>query len=258
MLVVVLFRGRSLAWAKTYLMLAIYGLLVYGLFFIFIPPYLGLEHEPSTVIQRLGNDGLMGRDRLWGRALELWIGQPIFGIGPQQYAVFELQNSAAHPHSAPLQWLSEWGIISFCIVSALLFWGAIAWLAFSRKFVNEATAQQSVILISVTASLVAGSVHGLVSGIIVMPLSQLTMCLVVGWALAIYHGSCRTAGVREQPRSSEQRGLVILVLLLTATLAATSYPEIAMGERRTSSYTDSHPEEKWLRPRFWQQGYIGW
>ena len=104
-----------------------------------------------------------------------------------------------------------------------------------------------------TASLVAAAVHALFSGIIVMPLSQLLMAAIVGWAW----GLC---GWGEAARASKMGYRRLLCLMVGAALAATVWGvapgAFALNEKQAAYIDKVQPDA--LRPRFWQQGYINY
>lgn len=257
--VVLSLHGRTcLTWIKVYLSMALAGFALYQTLFFWIPRIFDAGTSSLSVSERLVDGTLSNREGLWRLAWQFAQDNPILGIGPHQFARLEIGAIATHPHSAPLQWMSEWGMVSFALVAMLMIWGAIEWVRFSKTSQMNLPAEQSVIIFAITASLIAGSVHSLVSGIIVMPFSQLMMALVIGWALGLFHAS-KTPLIAEQRAAKSQRYLpTFLVVFLTGILIATSYPEILMVDERTKQFFEKHPQQGTLHPRFWNQGLNGW
>jgi putative inorganic carbon (HCO3(-)) transporter len=252
----IFFHRKCLQWLKLHVLFAISGLIFYLILFQAIPQILSVEMNIPNVTERLAQDGLMGRERLWGLAWELTRSNPLLGMGPQQYANFKYHAIAAHPHSAPLQWMSELGIVSFGLVLGVLVFGFIRWLKFSRREVTGSSAEQSIVLIGLTASLIAGSIHALVSGIIVMPFSQMIMCMIIGWALAVYNRTYISADLG--PVTFHHVGFISVVILFLLAILYASYPNITHIDKSRAEFITQHPEETIFKPRFWNQGLIGW
>ena len=256
--VLVLFTRKSFAWLKVHSLFAIVGLALYLLLFHAIPHMLSVGMNLPKVTERLAQDGLMGRESLWRLAWEITRENPLLGLGPQQYANYHYHAIAAHPHSAYFQWVSEWGLVSFALICGLLVYGFTKWVKFCRHTLHKDNGEESIILISLTASLVAGATHALVSGIIVMPFSQMLMCLVIGWVLAIYF----SAGISNSSHSGainfQRIGVLTIALIFIGTISYTSYPALTQTDQLREAYLTQYPREKILKPRFWNQGLIGW
>jgi len=269
--IVVIFNRNSLPWLKTHFLFFICGLMIYLVLFQWTPWILSLEMNFPRVTERLANDGLMGRDRLWGLALQLVEAHPILGTGPQQYANYHNHAIAAHPHSAPLQWVSEWGMVSFITLCSVLGYGFYKWVVFCRRYFNSGYSQSGhlsanacetnevlpVLLPGLTASLVAGATHSLVSGVIVMPFSQMLMCLIIGWVLSIYYESKQADRVANRSSVGQLKMISVLAALLF-TLGYVSFPDIVNLRQTREAFLAQNPKQTILKPRFWNQGLIGW
>jgi O-antigen ligase len=210
------------------------------------------------VTERLAQDGLMGRESLWRLAWEITRENPLLGLGPQQYANYHYHAIAAHPHSAYFQWMSEWGLVSLALICGLLVYGFTKWVKFCRHTLHKDNGEESIILISLTASLVAGATHALVSGIIVMPFSQMTMSLVIGWVLAIYFSDNMFKKTTSGVKNHQRIVLLIISVMFLGTISYTSYPAISQIDQLRENYLAKYPQTTILKPRFWRQGLIGW
>lgn len=169
------------AWCRAMVLAGVAGLFAYLLFYAAIP--LLMELEPFgllfTTAERTIENPTSGRLQLWIRALEMVGKDPWLGAGPMHFAHYgrDLQLGSS-PHNWPLQIGSEWGLpalLLLCSVLAL----ALFKLWQLRKIV--AVKDQD----TLTAWLVTGLAilgDGLVSGLIVMPTSQLWIVLYVGCA----------------------------------------------------------------------------
>jgi len=78
-------------------------------------------------------------------------------------------------------------LMSTAIVTLLVIWGYGLWLQQSRRVVASSNDRETADLrVALTASLTAAGAHAMLSGIIVMPLSQLAGALIIGICLAVY------------------------------------------------------------------------
>jgi O-antigen ligase len=165
-----IFRAAIKKWLLIQLQVILGGIILYLILFIRLT---GLTHIADSVLGRLP---------LWQEAVKLIIMHPFFGVGPLHYSYFP-NPIAAHPHNSLLLIGSEWGIPVLILVLILFISGIRSWL---RKF-NHKTA--TVVPIALTVSLIAASCYSLVSGVLVMPLSQVMLSLTVGWMLGIYYAT---------------------------------------------------------------------
>jgi hypothetical protein len=134
-----------------------------------------------------------GRIRMWRDSLRYVAGHSWLGIGPMNYACKGPTYRAGHPHSFPLQLLSEWGIPA----AALLFISVafIAWRLLLRLRVMQLEPGPLTPLAgAVSTGVLAAAIHACLSGVLVMPASQVTGLLLGGWLLGLMNGG--TQGVR--------------------------------------------------------------
>jgi hypothetical protein len=159
-----------------------------------------------------------------------------------------------HPHNALLQWAAEWGLVSTIIVIFIVLWGYVQWVRQCRQVVEHSKDKEIELRIALTVSLTAASIHAMLSGIIVMPLSQLVGALIIGICLGIYHIEQK---IEKTPSTavSMQRGLSyrvgILVTVGAILISALSTWLGAVELRKTlldTSYNES------LYPRIWLPG----
>jgi hypothetical protein len=182
---------------------------------------------------------------------------PLLGAGPLHFAhVAAADENAAHPHNWALQIASEWGIPALlCLLGALAL-GARGLLRAGAAVAPADTGNQH-ILAGLLATGTAIVTDGLLSGLIVMPQSQLMIALylglALGWSVRFGRGQADRA-----PLGLLQRGLAGLVLLGALTgLAAGTWPELA--ERATGA--DLRPAVAALNgnvhwPRLWHAGFF--
>lgn len=209
-----------------------------------------------TGVGRVFSTDSSSRWQLYCDAWRMIRRSPILGEGPHHYADFDFQHLAAHPHNAALQIAGEWGLPAAMLLLWLIGWAAIAWWRALRAQcpAGERTQQVNVAL---SGALLCAGTHAMFSGTLVMPLSQVMLMGVLGWALGQY------AGMRSPPVSGlhdEQvpmRGFVLaaVAVLGLLPLAWTAVTEGSDNAVRAQSYRVS--TGRVLRPRMWRQGFFG-
>lgn len=250
--VYVVFRHQAYKWLWYQAGTLVGGGVLYVLLF-----YVALGMEPLLVDRLSDSSQYAGRLAYWQAAAEMIRQHPIVGAGPMHFAwPGNYFGAGAHPHNALVQWGAEWGIPSALIVLGLVLWGFGAWVRQSRRVIGRRTAG---IRIALTASLVAAAAHALVSGIIVMPVSQMWGVVIIGggWGLFMAHRFRRLEPGRRRSRSAVvHAGLCGLIVLSMCITAGQSVQDLrAMNERRTA-FLES-VDRNLLSPRYWQQGFIG-
>jgi O-antigen ligase len=254
------FGRRALPWFKWQGITLLLGLSLYMLLFL-LPPL--LSGADTSVIQQ-GTIGRSlthssGRFHLWQVAWTMLSEHPLLGIGPMHYACGVTNGIAAHPHNAVLQIAAEWGLPAALIVIFLLVNGILAWIRLGRarlaaNQVTTADTTHNMLFPALLASVTAASTHALFSGIINMPLSQITMVLVIGWMLGVYF---RPAPSNSLPPISVRVRTLWLTLIVAACigLLAGIVPDLLnFGELMNNTHVPQGATH--FMPRFWQQGLI--
>ncbi len=201
-----LFRRQNIWW-KYGLIVTASGTMLY-LFVSWLISFSAITISSGDVLRQ--NTG--GRSIIWESVIPLIQDSPLLGIGPIH---FSLQpnytvSPVAHPHNITLQLLSEWGIPATLIIIGLFVYAFRKWIQQQQKTTN---AKQYLFSLALTSSFIAALTHGQLSGVFVMPLSQLTFVLISGWMMGIYFKD-RT-NTLESPRS-----IVASSLLLSTSLIA--------------------------------------
>ncbi|AEK63619.1 O-antigen ligase family protein [Collimonas fungivorans] len=253
-------RKEAVRWCKVMLYSALLGLGVYLLLYVLIPVTLGLQPFGllfSLVDRSMENPG-SGRWSLWVRAWEIIAAHPWLGAGPLHFAHFgrTVQNGA-HPHNWILQIACEWGIPAFlCLAAALAL--AFKKLLATRRYPALADGRNQLILAAWLTGGVAILVDGLVSGLFVMPSSQLWIALYIGcawgWICSVGPAQAEaTMRLSVAMRAGGAIGVLVLIWLLGNGL----WPEI----RNLSLYEEQSLQKELypgpvLRPRIWLGGYF--
>jgi O-antigen ligase len=195
---------------------------------------------------------------LWRRAFELIIQHPLLGVGPMHFAhnAHDLQIGA-HPHDWLLQIASEWGLPALACLLAALGLGLRA-LARAGRRVDARDGVNQAVFAALLLAAVAILVDGLVSGLFVMPQSQLAIALVLGCEMGWVRYVVNQA---PQGAASEARVLpqIVGAVLVLAALAglATIWPDAhARLNGEPLSAAQQAVNTGWSWPRLWQQGYF--
>ena len=257
--VAVLRRRQALPYLKAAVLSAGLGLVAYFVFLVVIPYLAGGSAFGafSYAIDRTAADPASGRSILWHRAIELIKQHPLLGVGPMHFAhnAGDL-HIGAHPHDWVMQIASEWGIPAFlCLCTALGIAGRSLLRTGGMLEPEDKTNQ------TICSALVAGAatilVDGLVSGLFVMPQSQLAIALFLGCAI----GWCRVvAGPSAQtcPRSRIQRtGAAILIAAAAACLVTAIWPDAVArykGDELRPAQAALNTGTNW--PRLWRAGFF--
>lgn len=226
------------------------GLLAYLFFYAAIPLLRGLEPFGLlvTTAERTIENPTSGRLQLWIRALEMVGEYPWLGAGPLHFAHYgrDLQTGAS-PHDWPLQMGSEWGMPALFLLCGVL---ALAVLKLwqLRKIVSVKDQD------TLTAWLVTGLailVDGLVSGLIVMPTSQLWIALYVGCAWGWTYSLSPAVKIIDFRLSVVPRIFISLgALLMIYALVHGIWPEL----KELNVRNDFDSETKVLSPRIFSNG----
>lgn len=243
------FKSHAKEFLKLNSLILIAGLIGYLLLFKLIPTLLENQvtvgWRPDKVITNTS-----GRLELWHYAIQYIIDNPWLGIGPMHYAYYP-GPTHAHPHNSLLQWACEMGIPSTLLVISLIYSGLAAWIKKFYRLTNEKKMYvPSHLWIALFCSLCSGLIYSLVSGVIVMPLSQIMMVLIAGWMLGIYF--------QDQPaKPVSQKQHIAFMLLAGATLITLTYTVLPSLLPRLISYQDlPYQDYPTFAPRFWKIGGI--
>lgn len=200
--------------------------------------------------------GSSGRAALYRDAWTDFVSAPLLGIGPMLYAELGRHplRSVAGPHSAPLQWLAEWGLPATLLLLAVI---AASYRRALRQLRAHAIGGGDASTgIALFAAITAALVHGLLANVANDPLSQTLLMLTIAW----YPVSSANSAVRRNPSSRLQSalraagwiagcGLVVGVLAMAVHDGAH-----CVGAGGDTRYFMSADET--LYPRYWSQGIV--
>ena len=256
--VAVLARWRAVPYLRQVALTAGLGLLAYFFFLTVVPALLGADgmRSFSYAFERTAADPASGRTRLWHLAATLIEQHPWLGVGPMHFAHYGRSvGIGAHPHDWLFQVAAEWGLpASACLLVAVAC-GLRALLRAGARVRDDDTANQAAFAALLTGA-VAILVDGLVSGIFVMPQSQLAIALYLGCAI----GWQRTVGAVAPVSASGgiRRGIgAACIIVAMAGVIAGAGPDAGArlrGEELTPAQQAVNTGMAW--PRLWKAGYF--
>lgn len=221
------------------------GAILFVILFVWLPLWIGIDASIENRWSNLAT--LSGREVLWALAWEQIQSHPWLGVGPMHLAAIR-NDFGAHPHNSLLQIAAEWGLPVVLALFLLAAAGILRLLLTLRLNPNI----PNVLLVCLTASLLAAITQSMVDGVMVIPYTQTLLALVGGWALGVYF---REGGVMPMGAESRMVSLTIPVVAVSA-LAAMLYgviPEFFNRAEVTQDYVDSG---KLIPPRYWAVGWI--
>jgi hypothetical protein len=115
------------------------------------------------------------------------IPHPLLGVGPLNFAAVPNSLGVAHPHNIILKIAAEWGVPAALIFCFILIKGLVGWLKFFKRNNSTHSIYLPKLLIqsTLTLILIGGVIDSMVSGSMVMPLSQLFLAIFWGWMYGI-------------------------------------------------------------------------
>jgi putative inorganic carbon (HCO3(-)) transporter len=152
-----------------------------------------------------------GRSEMWRSTIRDARNHPLFGIGPMNYACTQL-IIASHPHNFPLQLAGEWGIpVALAVCFIFLF---LAWRISRSVRQDESGGPKDTIFAGLLfTGVLAAATHACLSGILVMPASQVTGLLICGMLLGLYT-SAPSEGTSRTLHWNFIPGLILTICLL--------------------------------------------
>ena len=246
-------RGR-IAWLGQQAALVVAGLLIYLLFSQIVASAPGATPVPGiSAATEFGSQSDTDRIAMASTSLKMLGAHPLLGIGPGQWGVNQAVVKNAHPHNSPLQLLSEYGLLGGGAGVALIILLLLSAVTALRAQIQLQTRQGAdPVTVTLCAALIMGLVDSLFSGNLIMPHSQILLCVIAGWLV----GRTQPIGP-EDARSTGGRRAEKLALVGVAMLAMCTTAILAF------EYVDvlkSMPGNLQLRhPHFWQYGrFVDW
>ncbi|MGQ0578691.1 MAG: O-antigen ligase family protein [Betaproteobacteria bacterium] len=243
--VLALTRKGRIAWLRQQATLVVSGALIYLLFYQFIASAPGAAPVPGvSAVVEFGTQSDTDRMAMAAISLKLLGAHPLLGIGPGQWGLNQALVKNAHPHNSLLQLLSEYGLVAGGAGIAL----GVLLLLFAAKALRAQTwPGANPLSASLCAALVTGLTDSLFSGNLIMPHSQILLCVISGWLVGRTQVTAPGKKLDAGGRRAEKLALVgvAMLALCTTTILAIEYVNVVQPM----------PGNLQLRhPHFWQYG----
>ena len=240
--------GQRKFWLRYQLAGLLAGIIIYsGVLFVngtLIPKSQSGEFYAHSVGRSMAHTS--GRSTFWRLSIEDAIKHPVLGAGPTRYACDSEMVLPAHPHSFPFRILGEWGMIALFLVLVLAISIGLGFLK-NLKYSNETSQSDPPLKAMLAISLIAGVIHACLSGLLIMPASQVTLVLIAGWALSL------SGNKRLYPKKPVIASSLLVASMFFALVALVfGAKEITQLPERTS-YSEHYGP---MMPRFWQDGRV--
>ena len=250
--------GRTFAYVgKRICLLWLAGLIIY---FIQIILYQSLVNtEVSSMAHDIQKFTSSGRVELWSIAIDQIKHSPLIGVGPLMFGntTGTFLNS---PHNIVLWLAAEWGLIASMAIlslSAYLLGLFINHLKQAARFPHYDSNDPTLTLISGQAlglCLIGGSIHSLVSGIYIVPSSQLTTLLIIILAFSSYQNLANEMKLASPLGFQANRKMKISAALLISLLIFPAYQYHQASDWGKYDVEDIHTERGIMGPAYWLQG----
>lgn len=175
----------------------------------------------------------------WKEAAGAFSDRPVVGWGAGSFAVVHLlyrrdQLSVRQPHSVPLQWLAETGLLGTVLVVSGL--GALA-LAATRTL-RPRRGRSRAAVASMLAVLIAAGIHGLFDWDWDIPALMFPAMLFLGVLAGSAPGPAVATGLEAMPRRGHRvAGLALATSLLIAYALSGVLPSLAANTAASASVT---------------------
>lgn len=214
----------------------------YGMIFHVLPLLAGYTADDAgSALQRVAGVNDFARVYLWERALADVRAHPWLGLGPMHYALAG-NPYAAHPHNMALQVAAEWGVPMLLALGAAVGFIAVTRGRAVRRLSAAASDPASAATVAVAlCAAIAGVVDSLVSGTLVMPVSQTWWIVAAGLAVA----GPRSASNIVDTHAAIHRAVAVAIVVVHLGLAVSTFIQA------NKPFTG---EPVGMIPRYWGNG----
>lgn len=252
-----LLRRAAIPYMTQLLSSAAIGVAAYVLLLVVVPALFGMDGFGafSHTLERTAADPASGRMHLWRRAADLVAAHPLLGVGPIHFAHYGRDvHFGAHPHDWLFQIASEWGVPALLCLLLTVGFALRALVCAARQVAQndeDNRAAATALVVAATAILV----DGVVSGILVMPQSQLAITLFLACAIGWY----RARVPATLPSGAGASGRIGRALVVAASIAglAIHLPD-GMARLRGDPLSEvlqaANRGADW--PRLWKAGHF--
>lgn len=251
-------RQRAVPYLRVIGLTAISAVAAYYVLLVAIPPMFGIEGMSafSDTFNRTAADPTSARTYLWQRALSLIVQHPWLGVGPMHFAHHAGDmHLGAHPHDWLLQIAAEWGVPALLCLLIAIGLGLRALVRTGARIPADDTDNQT-IFAALLVGAVAILVDGLVSGIFVMPQSQLGVALYLGCALGWQRHLTPAVPHRVPHRAARIVMTASVVAAMVAVVTAVWSDVPARWRDDDLTPAQQAANTGMLSPRLWKAGFF--
>jgi O-antigen ligase len=247
--VLALTRRGKIAWLGQQAILVVSGALIYLLFSQVVAFAPGAAPVPGvSAVTEFGSQSDTDRMAMASTSLKMLAEHPLLGVGPGQWGLNQAVVKNAHPHNSPLQLISEYGLLAgaagVALVILLLLFAVSALRARTQLQPHQGT---DPVTVSLCAALIMGLVDSLFSGNLIMPHSQILLCLIAGWLVGRTQATAPEDERSTGGRRSEKLALVGVAMLAMCTTAIVAFEYVDVVKPMPGNLQLRHPH-------FWQYG----
>jgi hypothetical protein len=194
-------------------------------------------------LRDLSRSGTSGRLDMWiDLILRLDWHHLLWGIGPANYALLDDEFIFGHPHNSVLQWILEWGGLSFIGLAIVVSHIIIKSFKYLESHPDDLVTKG--LFLSSSSALA----YSLVDGVIVMPIAQTLLIIFLGLLFGrIFQGGETSSPELQCIQSSSWRSLLIGIVVLLITV-----PYVYLASQYYLQQSASYQEV--VGPRFWING----
>ncbi len=254
----VIFRKTAWPLLKIQLINFTTGFAGYITLFQLIPYLIAAKSEtaagPAVVARTMIRSTTQDRIDLWKASLTMIKDYPIFGVGPMQSYFHASLENGTHPHNSLLRFASEWGLPATIIIIMIAIYGGVCWFKrFNPQNLQTAGTFDRNLASTLFFSIIASAALSLVSGVTIMPFSQVWLFIIIGLMIGHYIESTpkKTAPSK---RSYFRPALAVFALI---ALATTTWPEIKLGTTKGRALAQGQVPfslaPNTINPRIWLQ-----
>jgi hypothetical protein len=233
---------RSLPLLRVFASTLLLGGAVYMLCFYLFPVLAGMRpfwEVDLSLIERTKMNPASNRIPMWSSGYALALESPLLGVGPQHLAHFQRHLAiAAHPHNWMVQIAAEWGIVVWLLLTAALASALHFLYRAARRSTGDSVHTGTVFLASI-----AVATDSFLSGVIVMPISQVALVLFIGLAIGTAH-----IGVAYSHRRRCSTAIIAVAVSCLFVLHGSQVGTKWSGAELTPKTGES------FMPRFWVDG----
>ncbi len=217
----------------------------------------GLIHIALTSWVYGGDTGAIstsdaGRFELWRKTIVELLKHPLSGFGPGSFPLVVEHGTTAHPHNILLQFWFEGGLLAVValIVFAIGFYSRAILLIARTNDGSDALWMLTTVIWVVTAMLI----HAMVSGVALMPISQLLLMCMLGAANGICLGQAARwsehLSASDKLKSGSCSHLIFLICLWTIVIGGVAVTAAAYMHGRYCPYIKG---DRIIGPSLWGQ-----